>query len=71
MSAPELPARPSEDAELETARPSVTITKNAKGDTQFTVKVYGLDASDSAAINAAFVAQGIYDQLTEKYGSDG
>lgn len=54
----------------ETARPSVKLTRNAKGDVQIEVKVYGLDASEDAAVNAAAVAQGIYDQLSAKYGSE-
>lgn len=74
MSAPELPASPPRGddepaAEQETARPSVTITRNAKGAAQWTVKVYGVDSSEPAAIAASTVAQRIYDDLTIRYGS--
>lgn len=70
MSAPELPARPEHgDPDVETGRPSVTITRNAKGSAQWTVKVYGLEVSAEAALAAAEVAKGIYDDLTVRYGS--
>ncbi len=74
MSAPELAASPprADDepaAELETARPSVTITRNAKGQAQWTVKVYGVDSSEPAADAASVAAQRIYDDLSTKYGS--
>lgn len=70
MRAPE-PAlsEPVEGELLDTARPSVKLVRNARGVTQFEVKVYGADTSEEAAINAAAVAQGIYDQLAQKYGS--
>ena len=71
--APQLPARPPEpegvEGDFETARPSVTITRNAKGAAQFTVKVYGVDASSEAALAAAKVAKSIYDDLAKTYGS--
>jgi len=70
--APQLPLRPAApeavEGDFETARPSVTITRNAKGQAQWTVKCYGGDASEAAAIDAARVAQHIYDDLTVKYG---
>lgn len=71
MSSHELPARPADDetVETETGRPSVTITRNAKGQAQWVVKVYGLDASELSALAAARLAQHIYDELTAKYGS--
>lgn len=71
MSAPELPAAPAQDGdapEVETARPSVVITRNARGAVQMTVKVYGVDSTEKAAYAAAEVAQQIYDGLTAKYG---
>lgn len=57
--------------ETETARPSVTITRNAKGQAQFSVKVYGVDAGEEDAFAASRVAQQIYDDLTTKYGVTG
>jgi len=75
VDAPQLPMRPKpptgegEPETIETARPSVTITRNAKGQAQWTVKCYGGDASEAAAIDAARVAQHIYDDLTAKYGA--
>ena len=72
MSAPEpsLPEPTQGDLlELETARPSVALTRNAKGQAQWTVKVYGVDSSEPAAFAASTVAQRIYDDLTVKYGS--
>jgi len=73
IAVPQLPLRPAEpeavEGDFETARPSVTITRNAKGQAQWVVKVYGVDASEEAAIDAARVAQHIYDDLTAKYGS--
>lgn len=73
MSAPELPAAPRGDDEpagdVETARPSVTITRNARGAVQMTVKVYGIDSTEAAAYAAAEVAQRLFDELTTKYGS--
>ena len=71
--APQLPVAPDAHAgevlDLETARPSVTITRNAKGQAQWTVKVYGVDSSETAADVASSAAQRIYDELTVKYGS--
>lgn len=55
--------------EIETGRPSVTITRNAKGQAQFSVKVYGVDSTELDAFTASRVAQQIYDDLTAKYGS--
>lgn len=70
MSAHEPPAPPADEtADVETARPSVTITRNAKGQAQWTVKVYGIDSSEPAADAASTAAQRIYDDLTVKYGS--
>ena len=57
--------------ETETARPSVTISRNAKGFAQFTVKVYGVDSTVPAADAASAAAQRIYDDLSTKYGSGG
>jgi hypothetical protein len=75
VSVPEPPAppQPMEGTllETETARPSVTITRNAKGQAQFSVKVYGADSTEEDALAASRVAQQIYDGLTIKYGLGG
>lgn len=63
---PEAPSAPPGEAELETGRPSVTITRNAKGQAQWTVKVYGAGPDDADAASEA--AQRIYDDLATKYG---
>ena len=70
MSAPEPQLAPVEGELLDTGRPSVKLIRNARGAVQIEVKCYGADATEGAAINAAAVAQGIYDQLAAKYGSE-
>lgn len=46
---------------------SVTLTRNAKGDTQLTVKAYSED-EPGALEYASTEAQRVYDSLVAKYG---
>ena len=50
---------------------SVTLTRNAKGETQIEVKVHTDDAAIPTPADAEQVARAIYDSLTETYGNGG
>ena len=47
---------------------SVTLSRNAKGDTQWEVKVYTDDAAILSPTDASEVAQALHDALAAKYG---
>ena len=52
-------------------RHKVSLTRNAKGETQIEVKVHTDDAAIPTPADAEKVARAIYDALTETYGYGG
>lgn len=51
----------------ETGRPSVRLTRNAKGDVQIDVKVYAAATDETAVQEAAQLAQSTFDDLARTY----
>lgn len=53
--------------EQETGRPSVRLTRNAKGDTQIDVKVYAASTDETSVQEAAQIVRGVFDDLAKTY----
>lgn len=52
---------------LETGRPSVRLTRNAKGDVQIDVKVYASSTDELGVEDAAKIARATFDELARTY----
>lgn len=55
------------ETQPETGRSSVTLTRNAKGDTQISVKLYADPDAGRGETDTANLAADLYDQLRQRY----